>query len=324
MLLPGFLEMVYWLLHCRSEPCKTIFLWVLFFGPFTFPIAIIVWHFYNVVVGKVRENRSMSVVLTGLQSQTESAVQLVLQTRIMMITWTSFGNNWLQLASALSSLVMLSKVCKDHHYYDLSGKTELPRNHKTIFPFLIYLITIASRTFVIALCIAYARFWSMVPLFVFLVLTGLTAHCCLKTNRGKNLWTTFTSVLAPVCYVAKDDVKRLPDPPKRFYVYYMLNSLWFLTVGVGTAFAIYFGLEKSIIGLSGYGCDYTPFLSCFPKELQCNSTRIPVCMGDEYEHGGFTIKGTSSIGALSLLQFLFTSFLHNKCTEVSDYGMIQV
>ena len=33
----------------------------------------------------------MSVVLTGLQSQTESAVQLVLQTRIMMITWTSFG-----------------------------------------------------------------------------------------------------------------------------------------------------------------------------------------------------------------------------------------
>ena len=43
MLLPGFLEMVYWLLHCRSEPCKTIFLWVLFFGPFTFPIAIIVW-----------------------------------------------------------------------------------------------------------------------------------------------------------------------------------------------------------------------------------------------------------------------------------------
>ena len=71
----------------------------------------------------------------------------------------------------------------------------------------------------------------------------------------------------------RDDVKRLPDPPKRFYVYYMLNSLWFLAVGVGTAFAIYFGLEKSIIGLSGYGCDYTPFLSCFPKELQCNSTR---------------------------------------------------
>ena len=145
----------------------------------------------------------MSVVLTSLQAQTESAVQLVLQTRIMMITWTTFGTNWLQLASALSSLFMLSKVNKDHHYYELSGKTKLPRNLKTLLPHFVYLVIIASRTFVIALCIAYARFWSMVPLVVYLAFTGITASFTLKTDRGKNFWTTFTSIMGPTCYVAR-------------------------------------------------------------------------------------------------------------------------
>ena len=42
--LPGFLEMVYWLMHCRSEDSRRIIAWIVFFGPFTFPISIIVWY----------------------------------------------------------------------------------------------------------------------------------------------------------------------------------------------------------------------------------------------------------------------------------------
>jgi len=266
----------------------------------------------------------MSVVLTELQAQTESAVQLVLQSRIMMITWTTTGNNYLQLATAISSLLMLSKVSKDHHYYDLSGKTQLPRNLKSIFPHFVYLMVIASRTFVIALCIAYARFWSVLPLFVYSVLNGITAKCTLKTNPGKNLWTTVTSVIAPTCYVARDDLNNIPNPPRRFYIFYMINSLWFLLLAVGTAFGIYFGLQYQLTGLSGYGCDYTPFLSCYPKEFQCVSKRVEICMPDQDPHQGFQVYGMGAIGALSLLQFILTAFLHSCCTKISQSAMIEV
>ena len=156
--------------------------------------------------------------------------------------------NWLQLASVISSLFMLSKVSKDHHYYELSGKNKLPRNLKTLFPHFVFLLITASRTFVIALCIAYARFWSMVPLAIYLAFNGMTASLTLKTDRGKNIWTTFTSIMGPTCYVARAHVSNLPNPPKRFYIFYVLNSLWFLILAVGVAFALFFGLNNQLPG----------------------------------------------------------------------------
>ena len=97
---------------------------------------------------------------------------------------------------------MLSKVSKDHHFYELSGKTLLPKVRYTLVPLLAYLIINACRVFVVALLTAYLRFWAAVPLAVFLLLNWPLTRI-LRTDWTKNIWTTFSSVVTPVCFVSR-------------------------------------------------------------------------------------------------------------------------
>ena len=122
----------------------------------------------------------MSIVLKNLQCQTETAIQTILQTRIMMITDFNFGKQekkknfsllfystiffltidspkaWLQLANVISGHIMLANACTVHSFFEISGKRDYPgssmhqtrpsREKKgTIITFCLYLTTITCR-----------------------------------------------------------------------------------------------------------------------------------------------------------------------------------
>jgi hypothetical protein len=63
-------------------------------------------------------------VLTSLSSLTKSALQITLQTTIIMITWSkdTLPSHIYQMASVSFSLLTLAKSCADHHYFEVSGK----------------------------------------------------------------------------------------------------------------------------------------------------------------------------------------------------------
>ena len=70
------------------------------------------------------ENIARSRVLNSLSNLTKSALQLTLQTTIVMITWShdNIPGHMFQLGSAAFSVLILAKSCTDHHYFESSGK----------------------------------------------------------------------------------------------------------------------------------------------------------------------------------------------------------
>ena len=109
------------------------FFWIFFFGPFLFPVSLIVWHLVNICKGESRFPVAQSKVLSTLSVLTKSCLQLTLQVTILMITWYT-NNNFIyhsyQLASISLSTLFIAKSCADHHYFEASGKSIMGKNTK--------------------------------------------------------------------------------------------------------------------------------------------------------------------------------------------------
>merc|ERR1711936_801523 len=97
--LPGLLELLtytYSLLHGDlpgppSAQVSEYMFWAVCFGPLLYPLSLVLWHGYMVYKGEDHflkyENIARSRVLNSLSVLTKSALQLTLQTTIVMITW---------------------------------------------------------------------------------------------------------------------------------------------------------------------------------------------------------------------------------------------
>ena len=118
----------YSLLHGDLSGLQEYLMWALGFGPITFPFSLVGWHIYQVYKGEEHflkyENIARSRVLTSLSVLTKSAIQLGLQTTIIMIRWdkNTITNHVYQMISVSISLIGLAKSCADHHYFESSGK----------------------------------------------------------------------------------------------------------------------------------------------------------------------------------------------------------
>ena len=83
-----FLCYSYWFLHgdlegTRSEQIKEYLFWAVLFGPFLFPISLVIWHIAKICQGEESfhkfETISRSTVLSTLSVLTKSCMQLILQ-----------------------------------------------------------------------------------------------------------------------------------------------------------------------------------------------------------------------------------------------------
>ena len=80
-LLKFYIEILY-LLRCEMGPCEMAF-WFTFFGPWLFPISLVVWHLVKICQGEEEFHKfktmARSRVLSTLSVLTKSSMQLVLQ-----------------------------------------------------------------------------------------------------------------------------------------------------------------------------------------------------------------------------------------------------
>ena len=115
-------------IHGDLSGVKEYLFWALAFGPVLFPFSLVLWHCYQIFKGEEYfhkyENIARSRVLTSLSVLTKSALQITLQSTIIMITWDkdNLFHHIYQMASVSFSLLTLAKSCADHHYFESSGK----------------------------------------------------------------------------------------------------------------------------------------------------------------------------------------------------------
>merc|ERR1719376_485040 len=190
----------------------------------------------------------------------------------------------------------------------------------TIGPQILYMIAIASRVFVMALLLAYLRFWAALPLILFLLVNFFLTRI-LRTNMGKNLFTTCASIIAPVCFASRFDIMNLSNPHRKFNCFYVCNSVLFLCVSILSMGLLDFALMEEHVG-GNYGCDYTPFLSCLPSDngtTTCQSDRLAICSpeNDDSPHHNFLDIGNALICSLSVLQ-LIVAAIQTKCLKATN------
>jgi hypothetical protein len=264
ILLPGILETVFWVsqlacccggdVNCccygLSATGGKFWKWMAF-GLF-FPISIICRHTCIVSRGRVHIKTKYSNlrVLKSLQSFAESGPQTVLQGYIVIRTWNKFGNrilfthtykchtlrsftenHWIQLISILTGLLMLAKSCAEHHYHEVSGKTEIPGIKDIMVSISYYLIHVVSRTFTFILFFVHFRYCGIIPVLLLFFANLILSSVILKNNFFvKTFWTSVAAVLAPICFVSVHAVAKYSCPQDIFRRFYFWNILTYVLI----------------------------------------------------------------------------------------------
>jgi len=331
VMMPGFLELFAWTYSfCRGETStKSCSLWIIFFGPVLYPISNIIWHFVKICQGEKAFQRvySQSMLLNCLQSFSESAYQFMFQVTILMLTWTSIEHNYIQVLSAISSALMMGKTAVEHHFHEMSAKTKIPKLSYMFPGFIMYLIHVACRVFVMAILAAYLKGLSLAILFVIAIPINFCLTRILKTDTVKNFWTSVASVGVPICFVSKDDIPAMPHAGRQFHKFYKWNSVLFAVMSIltliGLNFLLYFNVFLT------YNCSNLPFLSCqdgsvAPKENEPEMClRLTNCDPGKM-HFNFRIYGNVTIFVLSIFDAVLVWMQNAICPSlrgVSDWFM---
>jgi len=343
--LPGLLEAAVYLysyLHgdlegSSGDQLKELFSW-LFFSLF-FPVSMVVWHSKLAVKGESHflryENAARSRVLNSLSVLTKSALQLGLQTYIIMSTWhkphessesSALGGSWESkivppILSAAFSLLMLAKSGTDHHYFESSGKDVHARPAYTSYlgRLLCNIFHLLARTLVSALLASYLQALSFIFVVVMVIINFVTATVILRTNRAKNVFTCFAATLLPTCFVARDTIKgkEVEDPkcgPKLFARFYKYNSVQFLLVSTIALVTSCLTLRFSP-NLPSFTCENLPLLSVDPQ-CQHNIFSSGNLLGMTPErHSWLFLLGSILVLLLSSLDTILVFFTERKGSE---------
>jgi hypothetical protein len=217
VLLPGaleFLSYTYYFLHGDLEGtwCQQLaeyLYWTLF--SLFFPVSLVIWHIFHIAKGENHYHRyeilARARVLNSMSVLTKSALQLLLQTTIVMITWrySSLPYHSYQLTSMVISSLILAKTCTDHHYFTASGKNvnvNVPYC-EMITRIFFNLLHILLRGFILALLASYLHFFSLLLLFLMIVANLIVAPFVLKTSWNKHIMTAFSAIILPNCFMAR-------------------------------------------------------------------------------------------------------------------------
>jgi len=345
--LPGLLEAavyIYSYLHgdlegSRGAQLRELFSW-LFFSLF-FPVSMVVWHTRLALRGESHflryENAARSRVLNSLSVLTKSALQLGLQTYIIMSTWhkphessesSALGGSYESkiippILSASFSLLMLAKSGTDHHYFESSGKDvhARPAYMSYLGRLLCNIFHLLARTLVSALLASYLQALSFVFVAAMIVINFVTATLVLRTERAKNVFTCFAATLLPTCFVARDTIKgkEVEEPkcgPKLFARFYKYNSIQFLLVSTIALVTACLMLRFSP-DLPSFTCEDLPLLSYDP-DCQHNIFSNGEVLGMSQMHSWFFLLGSILVLLLSSLDAILVFLTERNETEKPD------
>jgi len=347
ILLPGLLEAavyIYSYLHgdlegSRGAQLRELFSWLLF--SLFFPVSMVVWHTRLALKGETHflryENAARSRVLNSLSVLTKSALQLGLQTYIIMSTWhkphessesSALGGSWESkiippILSAAFSLLMLAKSGTDHHYFESSGKDVHARPDYVSYlgRLLCNIFHLLSRTLVSALLASYLQALSFVFVAAMIIINFVTATLVLRTQRAKNVFTCFAATLLPTCFVARDTIKgkEVEEPkcgPKLFARFYKYNSIQFLLVSTIALVTACLMLRFSP-DLPSFTCEDLPLLSYDP-DCQHNIFSNGEVLGMSQMHSWFFLLGSILVLLLSSLDSILVFLTERNETEKPD------
>lgn len=220
----------------KLQQFKEFSFWAFFFGPFLFPLSLVVWHLVMVCRGEEKFNQfqtlARSRVLSSLSVLTKSALQLCLQVTILMITWLkhdSLPYHTYQLASIGLSTLIIAKSCADHHYFEISGKNVrgdkaaiLPHTGVSLLLFSVRspycqlivrmsfnILHILFRGAVLGLLASYLHYLSVAFIGVMILANYIASNVIIKTDGSKHFWTAFAAVLLPNCFISRDTVEKI-------------------------------------------------------------------------------------------------------------------
>ena len=101
---------------------------------------------------------------------------------------------------------------------------------RTIFNIL----HIICRGFVIALLASYFHFLTIAVLALMVLANFVTSVILIKTEISKHFWTSFASILLPVCFISRNDLvgeyASRKNTRELFSKYYIWNSVIFLFI----------------------------------------------------------------------------------------------
>ena len=55
------------------------------------------------------------------------------------------GHDWIHMACAVTSTMMLAKSCAEHHYHEVSGKKKIPTTGDVLISFFYYFLHVPGR-----------------------------------------------------------------------------------------------------------------------------------------------------------------------------------
>ena len=230
------------------------------------------------------------------------------------------GEHVTQILVIVSSLAFLAATATNHHIHERSGKEDIPRIRDFLKGTPYFLFSTLSRCSILALLAAYMQGWTVLLMVILVVTNLIIASLVFKTDKGKNVWTAFASVLVPICFVSKDTIavyeRSLANPPaKKFRQYYLLNSLAFAFYTLSGMGILHWVLTEQMIE---YDCHNLPILSCqrIIDDASCNTFRRS-CSGTETTnpHEAMLSYGWVWIGVLNGLSIVLTIFM-NKAFPV--------
>ena len=320
------LVFIYLFLHndlvgTKYDQLKELLFWTILFGPCLFPASVIIWHGYQLSQGETNfmkfENVARSRVLNSLSVLTKSAVQLVLQTSIMMVTWQTWHKHqdWLhvyRLCNVGLALLVLSGAATNHHYFVSRAKNiRADREVKVslrLLRFLFNIVHLLCRGFVISLLASYLHFLIIIFIFLMMISNFTIAFFTVPSlDASKHLLTAVGSVLLPKCFVSRDSLENKPAQygAKMFERYYRLNSINFFLV-----FSVLGLITTNCVirwtDINTFPCDILPFLSENP---QCEETTA--------QHSLFYLLGNILVVLCSLLSLVL---VHLQEPVIRDTG----
>jgi len=337
VLLPGLLEFLVYtfsFLHgdlkgSKGEQIKEYLLWTIF--SIFYPISLIAFNVFHICKGEANfqryEVQSRSQVLASLSALTKSAFQLVLQSTILMITWSNISTFWriYILTSAIFASIMLAKATTDHHFFESSAKNVRvrPPYSQRLKKFFMILIQIFFRGFVISFLAGYMQFLSLAFIGLMVLINYIAANILLSVSNGsKHFLTAAAAVVVPTCFVSRDDLVDMhPMKAKKLFTrFYKWNSVFFFLI-FGVAALATTDVILLFTELSTFTCSNMPFLS-YDSTNNCpeNSSftdNLPgyTELSDVLPplHIWFFTVGNLVVFLLSLIQLVFTSVEERCC-----------
>merc|ERR1712142_810683 len=270
------------------------------------------------------QNIVRSRVLTSLSVLTKSALQITLQSTIIMITWDkdNLFHHIYQMLSVSFSLLTLAKSCADHHYFESNGKkitahTPYGQKIKRLF---FNLAQIFIRGFIIALLGGYLQ--GLITLFIsiMIIINYIIANKIIQSDGSKHIWTAFAAVLLPTCFASRDTFEN-KEPSfgmKMFSRFYRYNAVvFFFLFGVIALITSNF-IIRYTTNISTFTCNNYPFLS---YDVTCGA---PSAFSDQVfdlpaPHSWFYFLGNLLIILLALVHVVLV-FMEEFC--IRDFNKI--